>query len=183
MKRQKWKKIDKYEKEYLQELEDDKNENLKKMYAEGFARQTFLCCIFKELNEIKTELKEEKLKNENLKNIVDELIKENNELKEEKLKNRNEELTIKSDEDDERIKELEEKNKINLLRKRKSPPIVVLLKKIRIKIVLKMKKTKRKKKGMNLKNLPQDLEVFTKLRMSHVLIILKERNPKLLIRK
>ena len=34
--------------------------------------------IFKELNEIKTELKEEKLKNENLKKIVDELVRKNN---------------------------------------------------------------------------------------------------------
>ena len=37
--------------------------------------------IFKELNEIKSVLKEEKLKNENLKKIVDELVKENKELK------------------------------------------------------------------------------------------------------
>ena len=38
--------------------------------------------IFKELNEIKNSLKEEKIKNENLKKLVDELIKENNQLKE-----------------------------------------------------------------------------------------------------
>ena len=37
--------------------------------------------IFKELNEIKNQLKEEKLKNENLKKTIDELIKENNILK------------------------------------------------------------------------------------------------------
>ena len=37
--------------------------------------------IFKELNEIKSVLKEEKLKNDNLKKIVDELVKENEELK------------------------------------------------------------------------------------------------------
>ena len=37
--------------------------------------------IFKELNEIKSVLKEEKLKNENLKKTVDELVKENKELK------------------------------------------------------------------------------------------------------
>ena len=34
--------------------------------------------LFNELNEIKTELKEEKIKNENLKKIVDELVKKNN---------------------------------------------------------------------------------------------------------
>ena len=38
--------------------------------------------IFKELKEIKNSLKEEKIKNENLKRTVDELIKENNQLKE-----------------------------------------------------------------------------------------------------
>ena len=67
--------------------------------------------IFKELNEIKTELKEEKLKNENLKNIVDELIKEKNELKEEKLKNENlkkivDELVRKNNLLENKVKEL-----------------------------------------------------------------------------
>ena len=67
--------------------------------------------IFKELNEIKTELKEEKLKNENLKKIVDELIKENNELKEEKLKNENlkkivDELVRKNNLLENKVKEL-----------------------------------------------------------------------------
>ena len=37
--------------------------------------------IFNQLNEIKNELNNEKIKNENLKKIVDELVKENNQLK------------------------------------------------------------------------------------------------------
>ena len=66
-----WNKIDKYEKEYLQELEDDKNENLKKMYAEGFARQTFLCCIFIEIQRIIKEIDSKIIFIKNQRNNVD----------------------------------------------------------------------------------------------------------------
>ena len=66
-----WNKIDKYEKEYLQVLEDDKNENLKKMYDEGFARQTFLCCIFMEIQRIIKEIDSKIIFIKNQKNNVD----------------------------------------------------------------------------------------------------------------
>ena len=66
-----WKKIDKYEKEYCQELEDDKNDNLKKMYAEGFARQTFLCCIFMEIQRIIKEIDSKIIFIKNQRNNVD----------------------------------------------------------------------------------------------------------------
>ena len=66
-----WNKIDKYEKEYLQELEDDKNENLKKMYDEGFARQTFLCCIFMEIQRIIKEIDSKIIFIKNQRNNVD----------------------------------------------------------------------------------------------------------------
>ena len=51
-----WKRIDEYEKDYNQVLEDDKNDNLKKMQEEGYARQTFLCCIFMEIQRIIKEI-------------------------------------------------------------------------------------------------------------------------------
>ena len=81
--------------------------------------------IFKELNEIKTELKEEKLKNENLKKIVDELIKENNELKEEKLKNENlkkivDELVRKNNLLENKVKELLDWKNSQLIKKEKN---------------------------------------------------------------
>jgi hypothetical protein len=66
-----WNKIDKYEKVYLQELEDDKNENLKKMYDEGFARQTFLCCIFMEIQRIIKEIDSKIIFIKNQRNNVD----------------------------------------------------------------------------------------------------------------
>jgi hypothetical protein len=66
-----WKKIDKYEKEYCQELDDDKNENLKKMYDEGFARQTFLCCIFMEIQRIIKEIDSKIIFIKNQRNNVD----------------------------------------------------------------------------------------------------------------
>jgi hypothetical protein len=66
-----WNKIDKYEKEYLQVLEDDRNENLKKMYDEGFARQTFLCCIFMEIQRIIKEIDSKIIFIKNQKNNVD----------------------------------------------------------------------------------------------------------------
>ena len=66
-----WKKIDLYEKDYLQELEDDKNDNLKKMYDEGFARQTFLCCIFMEIQRIIKEIDSKIIFIKNQRNNVD----------------------------------------------------------------------------------------------------------------
>ena len=66
-----WKKIDKYEKEYCQELDDDKNDNLKKMYDEGFARQTFLCCIFMEIQRIIKEIDSKIIFIKNQRNNVD----------------------------------------------------------------------------------------------------------------
>ena len=66
-----WKKIDKYEKEFCQELDDDKNENLKKMYDEGFARQTFLCCIFMEIQRIIKEIDSKIIFIKNQRNNVD----------------------------------------------------------------------------------------------------------------
>ena len=66
-----WKKIDKYEKEYCQELDDDKNDNLKRMYDEGFARQTFLCCIFMEIQRIIKEIDSKIIFIKNQRNNVD----------------------------------------------------------------------------------------------------------------
>ena len=66
-----WNKIDKYEKEYLTQLEDDKNDNLKKMYDEGFARQTFLCCIFMEIQRIIKEIDSKIIFIKNQRNNVD----------------------------------------------------------------------------------------------------------------
>ena len=66
-----WKKIDKYENQYCQELDDDKNDNLKKMYDEGFARQTFLCCIFMEIQRIIKEIDSKIIFIKNQRNNVD----------------------------------------------------------------------------------------------------------------
>ena len=66
-----WDNIDMYEKDYLQELEDDKNDNLKKMYDEGFARQTFLCCIFMEIQRIIKEIDSKIIFIKNQRNNVD----------------------------------------------------------------------------------------------------------------
>ena len=66
-----WNKIDKYEKKYLQELEDERIENLKKMNEEGFARQTFLCCIFMEIQRIIKEIDSKIIFIKNQRNNVD----------------------------------------------------------------------------------------------------------------
>ena len=66
-----WKKIDKYEKEYCQELYDDKKDNIKKMREEGFARQTFLCCIFMEIQRIIKEIDSKIIFIKNQRNNVD----------------------------------------------------------------------------------------------------------------
>ena len=66
-----WKKIDKYEKEYCQALEEDKNDNLKRMYDEGFARQTFLCCAFMEIQRIIKEIDSKIIFIKNQRNNVD----------------------------------------------------------------------------------------------------------------
>ena len=84
--------------------------------------------LFNELNEIKTELKEEKIKNENLKKIVDELVKKNN-LLENKVKElldwKNSQLIKKEkNKDDNNINEqidskiIKTKEEIELLSKR-----------------------------------------------------------------
>ena len=84
--------------------------------------------LFNELNEIKTELKEEKIKNENLKKIVDELVKKNN-LLENKVKElldwKNSQLIKKAkNKDDNNINEqidskiIKTKEEIELLSKR-----------------------------------------------------------------
>ena len=66
-----WKKINKYEKDFCQELDDDKKDNLKKMYDEGFARQTFLCCIFMEIQRIIKEIDSKIIFIKNQRNNVD----------------------------------------------------------------------------------------------------------------
>jgi hypothetical protein len=66
-----WKKIDKYEKEYCQELYDDKKDNIKRMREEGFARQTFLCCIFMEIQRIIKEIDSKIIFIKNQRNNVD----------------------------------------------------------------------------------------------------------------
>ena len=66
-----WKKIDKYEKDYYQVLDDDKKINKKKMYEEGYARQTFLCCIFMEIQRILKEIDSKIIFIKNQRNNVD----------------------------------------------------------------------------------------------------------------
>ena len=66
-----WKKIDKYEKEYCQELYDDKKDNIKRMREEGFSRQTFLCCIFMEIQRIIKEIDSKIIFIKNQRNNVD----------------------------------------------------------------------------------------------------------------
>jgi len=84
--------------------------------------------LFNELNEIKTVLKEEKLKNENLKKLVDELVKKNN-LLENKVKElldwkNNELIKYENNEKDNNVKEqidskiIKTKEEIELLSKR-----------------------------------------------------------------
>ena len=88
--------------------------------------------LFKELNEIKTVLKEEKLKNENLQKTIDEIVKENKELKnqiKELLDWKNSQLIKKennseNNKDDNNVKEqidskiIKTKEEIELLSKR-----------------------------------------------------------------
>ena len=66
-----WKKINKYEKDFCQELDNDKNDNLKKMYDEGYARQTFLGCIFMEIQRIIKEIDSKIIFIKNQRNNVD----------------------------------------------------------------------------------------------------------------
>ena len=66
-----WKKINKYEKDFCQILDDDKNDNLKKMYDEGYARQTFLGCIFMEVQRIIKEIDSKIIFIKNQRNNVD----------------------------------------------------------------------------------------------------------------
>ena len=87
--------------------------------------QTELQNELEEQNKIEEMENEKKEHEDNINNLKKKYIAQIKELTNEsiKLKNRNEELTIKSDEDDERIKELEEKNKklreeLNLINKK-----------------------------------------------------------------
>ena len=64
-------KNNKYEKDFFQELNDDKNDNLKKMYDEGYARQTFLGCIFMEIQRIIKEIDSKIIFIKNQRNNVD----------------------------------------------------------------------------------------------------------------
>ena len=66
-----WKQIDEYENSYCTELENDKAKNIKKMYDEGFARQTYLCCIFMEIQRIIKEIDSKIIFIKNQKNNVD----------------------------------------------------------------------------------------------------------------
>mgnify|MGYP002624472679 CR=1 FL=1 len=68
--------------EFLQNSFEENNFNdVKKFLVNYLNNEKETEIIFKELNEIKKELKDEKLKKDNLKKTIDELIKENNTLK------------------------------------------------------------------------------------------------------
>ena len=66
-----WNEIDQYEKNYCNELEDKRNESIKLMSDEGYARQTFLSCTFMEIQRIIKEIDSKVIFNKNQKNNVD----------------------------------------------------------------------------------------------------------------
>ena len=66
-----WDKIDEYEKNYCDELEKRRKEKMKEMTNEGYARQTFLSCIFMEIQRILKEIDSKIIFNKNEKNNVD----------------------------------------------------------------------------------------------------------------
>ena len=66
-----WKEIDDYEKNYYNELEDKRIESIKLMTDEGYARQTFLSCVFMEIQRIIKEIDSKAIFNKNLRNNVD----------------------------------------------------------------------------------------------------------------
>ena len=66
-----WDKIDKYEKNYCDELEKRRKDTIKEMNDEGFARQTFLSCIFMEIQRILKEIDSKIIFNKNERNNVD----------------------------------------------------------------------------------------------------------------
>ena len=66
-----WDTIDKYEKQYCNELEEKRVESIKMMQDEGYARSTFLSCIFMEIQRIIKEIDSKFIFNKNQRNNVD----------------------------------------------------------------------------------------------------------------
>ena len=63
--------IDQYEKKYCTELEEKRIESIKMMQDEGYARSTFLSCIFMEIQRIIKEIDSKFIFNKNQRNNVD----------------------------------------------------------------------------------------------------------------
>ena len=66
-----WEQIDQYEKKYCTELEEKRIESIKMMQDEGYARSTFLSCIFMEIQRIIKEIDSKFIFNKNQRNNVD----------------------------------------------------------------------------------------------------------------
>ena len=66
-----WSQIDKYEKDYCAELDRKRNKGINDMCEEGYARQTFLCCLFMEIQRIIKEIDCKVIFNKNQRNNVD----------------------------------------------------------------------------------------------------------------
>ena len=66
-----WEQIDQYEKKYCTELDEKRIKSIKMMQDEGYARSTFLSCIFMEIQRIIKEIDSKFIFNKNQRNNVD----------------------------------------------------------------------------------------------------------------